>query len=94
MPEGPLNRLPDVPFNEKWEYLKPTIEHQYIDENLKLFEVISAVKAQYGFDAAYVFTFRASQLITSYTAERDWTLTHTFSGKVIISISTRSGNGS
>lgn len=52
VPQGPPNRLPDVPFYEKWELLKPTIERLYIDESRKLSDVISAVKAQYGFDAA------------------------------------------
>lgn len=52
VPQGPPSLLPKVPFNQKWVFLKPTIERLYIDENLKLSEVINAVKAQYGFEAA------------------------------------------
>ena len=51
VPQGPLNLPPNVPINEKWELLRPTIERLYIDQNLKLSEVINAVKSQYGFDA-------------------------------------------
>ncbi|KAA6410811.1 MAG: hypothetical protein FRX48_05121 [Lasallia pustulata] len=51
VPQGPPNPLPNVPINEKWELLRPTIERLYIDEKLKLPKVIDAVKAQYGFDA-------------------------------------------
>ncbi|KAI4126041.1 MAG: hypothetical protein LQ347_005128 [Umbilicaria vellea] len=52
VPQGLPNRLPDVPFHEKWELLKPIIERLYIDESQKLSDVVNAVKAQYGFDAA------------------------------------------
>lgn len=51
VPQGPPNRLSGDTLNEKWESLKPTIERLYIEENLKLSEVIDEVKAQYGFDA-------------------------------------------
>ena len=44
--------LLDVPFDEKWEPLKPTIEHLYIHKNWKLSDVIKKIKDQYDFDAA------------------------------------------
>lgn len=42
----------DVPFDQKWEPLKHTIERLYIHENRKLSDVIKSIKDQYGFDAA------------------------------------------
>lgn len=44
--------LRDVPFDQKWELLKPTIERLYIRENWKLSDVIKTIKDQHGFDAA------------------------------------------
>ena len=52
VPQGPPPPLLNVPFDQKWELLKPTIEHLYIHENLKLSDVIKTIKNQHGFDAA------------------------------------------
>ena len=41
-----------VPFERKWNLIKPTIEHLYINENLKLSNIIEIMKDQYGFDAS------------------------------------------
>lgn len=47
-----LQSLPlGVPFDQKWELLKSTIERLYIHENRSLSDVIKAIKDQYGFDA-------------------------------------------
>ena len=43
--------LDGVPYEQKWELLKPTIERLYIHENRKLSEVMKAIKEQLGFDA-------------------------------------------
>lgn len=43
--------LHGVPFDQKWELLKSTIERLYIHENLKLPDVIKSIRDQYGFDA-------------------------------------------
>lgn len=42
----------NVPFDQKWEVLKPIIERLYIHENRKLSDVIKIVKDEYKFDAA------------------------------------------
>lgn len=49
--QGAPRSLLDVPFNERWELLKPTIERLYIDEKRKLPDVMKILKDQYGFDA-------------------------------------------
>lgn len=41
-----------VPFDQKWELLKSTIERLYIRENRSLSDVIKAIKDQHGFEAA------------------------------------------
>lgn len=42
--------LDGVPFSEKWERLKPTIERLYVQEKQKLPDIVKAFKA-FGFDA-------------------------------------------
>lgn len=42
----------DVPFDKKWDILKPAIKQLYIDENKKLAQVMEIVGAEYGFVAA------------------------------------------
>jgi hypothetical protein len=51
--EGDIH-LFDVPFGERWEILKPTIERLYIREGLKLPQLIEALRVRYGFDARQV----------------------------------------
>ncbi len=41
----------DLPFDQKWDVLKPVIKQLYIDRNRKLTEVIGMVNAEYGFVA-------------------------------------------
>ena len=42
----------DVPFDQKWEILKPTIEHLYVHEKRKLPELMQIMKDQHAFVAA------------------------------------------
>jgi hypothetical protein len=42
---------PQLPFNERWEPLKPHLERFYLDEKLKLPKITAIMKEQYGFDA-------------------------------------------
>lgn len=42
----------DVPFDKKWDILKPVIKQLYIDKNKKLTEVMEIVGEEYGFIAA------------------------------------------
>ena len=44
--------LRGVPFDQKWDLLKSTIQRLYIIENRSLPDVIKSIKDQYGFDAA------------------------------------------
>lgn len=44
--------LRTVPFDHRWDLLKPTIERLYINENWKLPDVIRTIKDEHGFDAA------------------------------------------
>lgn len=43
--------LDGVPYDQKWELLKSTIERLYIHENRKLPDVIKSIRDQYRFDA-------------------------------------------
>ena len=42
--------LDGVPFSEKWDLLKPSIERLYVQEKQKLPDIVRAFK-DYGFDA-------------------------------------------
>ncbi|MCJ1264032.1 hypothetical protein MMC22_003903 [Lobaria immixta] len=42
---------PNVPFNKKWDLLKPVIEQLYVDENQALPDVVAIMKRDYGFAA-------------------------------------------
>ena len=44
--------LAGVPFDQQWDILKPTIERLYVDEDLKLPDVIGIIRDQHGFNAA------------------------------------------
>ena len=48
-PPGPLPQ--DVPFQNKWELLKPFIVDQYINHKVKLSELMQVIKTRHGFDA-------------------------------------------
>ncbi|MCJ1262343.1 hypothetical protein MMC22_002213 [Lobaria immixta] len=41
----------NVPFNKKWDLLKPVIEQLYVDEGQELPEVVTIMKRDYGFAA-------------------------------------------
>ena len=49
--QGLQTALLGVPLDQKWNLLKPTIERLYINENLKLSNIIEIIKDQYGFNA-------------------------------------------
>jgi hypothetical protein len=40
-----------IPFNKRWELLKPEIERLYIDKNVPLRNIVGIMKEQYNFDA-------------------------------------------
>jgi hypothetical protein len=46
--------LSDVPYNQKWELLKPHIYRLYVDENRSLSDVISMMKRDFNFNAKSV----------------------------------------
>ncbi len=41
-----------VPFDQKWEILKPTIERLYVHEECQLSDLMQVLNDQYGFVAA------------------------------------------
>jgi len=43
-----------VPFDQKWDILKPLIAHLYINQDWKLSDVSKAMREQHNFDATYV----------------------------------------
>ncbi len=47
----PYSFMPDLPWAEKWQRLKPIISSLYIDQGRKLDDVIEILRIQYGFDA-------------------------------------------
>ena len=42
----------DMPFDQKWDVLKPAIKRLYLDEGRVLADVMEVVKTEYGFVAA------------------------------------------
>jgi hypothetical protein len=46
--------LAKVPYQARWELLKPTIKRLYIDEGRRLADVADIIKKEYGFVALYV----------------------------------------
>ena len=42
----------DLPFDQKWDVLKPVIKRLYIDQDRKLTDVMEIMNAEYGFVAA------------------------------------------
>lgn len=52
IPQGSIPSLYGVPFDQKWELLKPTIERLYIHEKRGLPDVIENIRDETGFDAA------------------------------------------
>ena len=43
--------LAGVPYDQKWDILKPAIERLYLRENRKLKDIVAAIKHQCGFTA-------------------------------------------
>jgi hypothetical protein len=46
---APHPDLHDVPYNDKWELLKPILEHLFIHENKKVTEISKIMDADYRF---------------------------------------------
>ncbi len=44
----------DLPFDQKWDVLKPVIKQLYLDQDRKLTDVMEMVKAEHGFVATWV----------------------------------------
>jgi hypothetical protein len=40
-----------IPFNKRWELLKPEIERLYVGENVPLRDIVGIMKEKYDFDA-------------------------------------------
>jgi hypothetical protein len=53
IPPFPL-LLSNVPYDKKWDFLKPHIKHLYIDEDRPITEVISLMKRDFDFNARSV----------------------------------------
>ena len=60
--QDPPFSLIGVPFHQKWELLKPTIERLYVRDNLELSEVINDIRVQHGFDARWVSVLPVSNV--------------------------------
>ena len=43
--------LPNVPYDQRWDHLRPVIEHLYVEEGRKLSDISTMIKHQYGFNA-------------------------------------------
>jgi hypothetical protein len=44
-----------IPFNKRWELLRPEIERLYIHENVPLRDIVGIMKEAYDFDAVWVY---------------------------------------
>lgn len=75
-----------VPYDQRWELLKPVLERLYLDEKLKLLEIIRLIKFNYGFDSklvsSYIFCNRHKLINIVHLVRRS-----------ISTNSTRSGHG-
>ena len=52
IPQGFPPSLHGIPFDKKWDLLRPDIERLYVNEGQSLSDVIRAIKDKHGFDAA------------------------------------------
>ena len=43
-----------IPFNKRWQLLKPEIERLYIHENVSLHDIVGIMKEKHDFDAVWV----------------------------------------
>ena len=43
--------IASIPYDQKWDILKPTIERLYVRENRKLKDIVAAIKHDCGFQA-------------------------------------------
>lgn len=50
----PLQCFSHIPFNQRWEYLKPVIRQYYVDQDLKVNDLAKTMKEFYKFDASWV----------------------------------------
>jgi Clr5-like protein len=41
----------EIPFQQRWEYLRPIITQLYVDEDKDLEDVVKIMKDEHGFDA-------------------------------------------
>jgi hypothetical protein len=48
----PLQCFSHIPFNQRWEYLKPVIGQYYVGQDLKLSDLARTMKELYKFDAS------------------------------------------
>jgi hypothetical protein len=48
----------EIPFQQRWEHLRPTITQLYVDEDKSLEDVVKTMKDEHGFDAVYMFSIR------------------------------------
>jgi hypothetical protein len=48
----PLQCFLHIPFNQRWEYLKPVIRQYYVDQDLKINDLAKNMKEFYKFDAS------------------------------------------
>jgi hypothetical protein len=58
-PPPPSNLL-DVRFDDRWELLKPILEHLFIREKKRFAEIVRIMKADYHFDARWVPRYTVS----------------------------------
>ena len=58
MAQNPWPSFSDVPYNKRWELLKPYLEELYINERREVSEIVGIMKARHNFYASYVSKFR------------------------------------
>lgn len=46
-----VQRLAGLPFDKKWDILRPAIKHLYVDQDQKLVDVAETIRTEYGFKA-------------------------------------------
>lgn len=53
--EGSVEKFLHIPYNQRWEYLKPTMVRIYMEENSRFASLAKRMKDVYSFDAQSVY---------------------------------------
>lgn len=62
---GPVDKFLNIPYNQRWEYLKPVIIRMYLEENNTMKRISERMKDEYSFNAQSVLYVHACFVLFS-----------------------------